>query len=47
MRIFAFLFQAVKILDSKRSQNVGILSRSLHVDFTDVEDGIGFFPPVL
>ncbi|CAH0393562.1 unnamed protein product [Bemisia tabaci] len=32
--------EAVKILDSKRSQNVGILSRSLHVDFTDVEDAI-------
>ncbi|XP_044733985.1 protein cappuccino-like isoform X2 [Chrysoperla carnea] len=32
--------QAVKILDSKRSQNVGILAQSLHVDFSEVENAI-------
>lgn len=31
--------QAMKILDSKRSQNVGILSSSLHVDFPEIENG--------
>lgn len=31
--------QAMKILDSKRSQNVGILSSSLHVDFSEIENG--------
>lgn len=32
--------QAAKILDSKRSQNVGILSSSLHVDFSEIENAI-------
>lgn len=32
--------QAAKILDSKRPQNVGILSSSLHVDFTEIENAI-------
>ncbi|XP_039284792.1 formin-2 isoform X2 [Nilaparvata lugens] len=32
--------QVVKILDSKRSQNVGILSSSLHVDFSEIENAI-------
>ncbi|XP_068085299.1 protein cappuccino isoform X2 [Anabrus simplex] len=32
--------QAVKILDSKRSQNVGILASSLHVDFSEIENAI-------
>ncbi|GLH11041.1 Protein diaphanous [Gryllus bimaculatus] len=32
--------QAVKILDSKRSQNVGILSSSLHVEFQEIENAI-------
>jgi len=32
--------QAMKILDSKRSQNVGILSSSLHVDFSEIENAI-------
>lgn len=31
--------QAMKILDSKRSQNVGILASSLHVDFSEIENG--------
>jgi len=31
--------QAMKVLDSKRSQNVGILSSSLHVDFSEIENG--------
>lgn len=29
-----------KVLDSKRSQNVGIFSRSLHVDFAEIEHAI-------
>lgn len=33
------MFQVAKILDSKRSQNVGILAQSLHVDFTEIENG--------
>jgi len=32
--------QATKVLDSKRSQNVGILSSSLHVDFSEIENAI-------
>jgi formin 2 len=32
--------QAMKILDSKRSQNVGILASSLHVDFSEIENGM-------
>ncbi|XP_021933478.1 formin-2 isoform X2 [Zootermopsis nevadensis] len=32
--------QAMKILDSKRSQNVGILASSLHVDFSEIENAI-------
>nr|CAD7443631.1 unnamed protein product [Timema bartmani] len=31
--------QAVKILDGKRSQSVGILASSLHVEFTEIENG--------
>lgn len=31
---------AVKILDSKRSQNVGILAHSLHVDFAEIENAV-------
>lgn len=31
---------AVKLLDSKRSQNVGILAQSLHVDFQEIENAI-------
>lgn len=30
----------IKILDSKRSQNVGIFARSLHVDIEDIEQAI-------
>lgn len=32
--------QLVKILDSKRSQNVGILAQSLHVEFSEIENAI-------
>lgn len=32
--------EAVKLLDSKRSQNVGILAQSLHVDFQEIENAI-------
>jgi formin 2 len=32
--------QSIKILDSKRSQSVGIFSRSLHVDFDEIEHAI-------
>nr|CAD7594706.1 unnamed protein product [Timema genevievae] len=32
--------QAVKILDGKRSQSVGILASSLHVEFTEIENAI-------
>ncbi|XP_075225128.1 formin protein cappuccino isoform X3 [Lycorma delicatula] len=32
--------QVAKILDGKRSQNVGILSSSLHVDFPEIENAI-------
>jgi formin 2 len=32
--------QSLKILDSKRSQSVGIFSRSLHVDFEEIEHAI-------
>lgn len=31
---------AVKLLDSKRSQNVGILAQSLHIDFQEIENAI-------
>lgn len=31
---------AVKLLDSKRSQNVGILAQSLHVEFAEIENAI-------
>ncbi|XP_059046355.1 uncharacterized protein LOC131841957 [Achroia grisella] len=30
----------IKILDSKRSQNVGILAQSLHVEFSEIENAI-------
>lgn len=30
----------VKILDSKRSQNVGILAQSLHVEFSEIENAV-------
>ncbi|XP_013179598.1 PREDICTED: formin-2 isoform X2 [Papilio xuthus] len=30
----------VKLLDSKRSQNVGILAQSLHVEFSEIENAI-------
>ncbi|XP_021203910.2 protein cappuccino isoform X2 [Bombyx mori] len=32
--------QPVKILDSKRSQNVGILAQSLHVEFSEIENAV-------
>lgn len=32
--------EAIKLLDSKRSQNVGILAQSLHVDFQEIENAI-------
>ncbi|XP_023935351.1 uncharacterized protein LOC112043917 [Bicyclus anynana] len=32
--------QPVKILDSKRFQNVGILAQSLHVEFSEIENAI-------
>lgn len=32
--------QKAKVLDSKRSQNVGIFARSLHVDFSEIEHAI-------
>lgn len=32
--------KAIKILDSKRSQNVGIFVRSIHVDFAEIEHAI-------
>lgn len=32
--------QPAKILDSKRSQNVGILAQSLHVEFSEIENAI-------
>lgn len=32
--------EAVKLLDSKRSQNVGILAQSLHVDFQEIENAV-------
>ncbi|XP_034827130.1 formin-2-like isoform X2 [Maniola hyperantus] len=32
--------QPIKILDSKRSQNVGILAQSLHVEFSEIENAI-------
>ncbi|XP_028898789.2 protein cappuccino isoform X5 [Zeugodacus cucurbitae] len=32
--------KAMKVLDSKRSQNVGIVSRSLHVDICEIEHAI-------
>ncbi|CAH1408134.1 unnamed protein product [Nezara viridula] len=35
--------EVIKILDSKRSQNVGILSSSLHLDFTEIEHAIYHF----
>ncbi|EEB20117.1 formin 1,2/cappuccino, putative [Pediculus humanus corporis] len=35
--------EPAKILDSKRSQNVGILSSSLHIDFSEIENAIYHF----
>lgn len=35
--------EAVKLLDSKRSQNVGILAQSLHIDFQEIENAIYSF----
>ncbi|CAG4971927.1 unnamed protein product [Parnassius apollo] len=32
--------QPVKLLDSKRSQNVGILAQSLHLEFSEIENAI-------
>lgn len=32
--------QPAKILDSKRSKTVGILEKSLHVDFSEVENAV-------
>ncbi|XP_050346682.1 protein cappuccino isoform X2 [Nymphalis io] len=32
--------QPIKILDSKRSQNVGILAQSLHIEFSEIENAI-------
>ncbi|XP_054261074.1 formin-2-like isoform X2 [Macrosteles quadrilineatus] len=32
--------QVKKILDSKRSQNVGILAQSLHLDFSEIENAV-------
>lgn len=32
--------KAIKVLDSKRSQNVGIFVRSIHVDFLEIEHAI-------
>lgn len=32
--------KAIKVLDSKRSQNVGIFVRSIHVDFAEIEHAI-------
>lgn len=32
--------KAIKVLDSKRSQNVGIFVRSIHVDFVEIEHAI-------
>lgn len=32
--------KAIKVLDSKRSQNVGIFVRSVHVDFAEIEHAI-------
>lgn len=32
--------QTVKVLDSKRSQSVGIFARSLHLDFSEIENAI-------
>lgn len=32
--------KAIKVLDSKRSQNVGIFVRSMHVDFAEIEHAI-------
>lgn len=32
--------ESAKLLDSKRSQNVGILAQSLHVEFSEIENAI-------
>ncbi|XP_065207335.1 formin-2-like [Planococcus citri] len=32
--------QVIKLLDSKRSQNVGILASSLHLDFSEIENAV-------
>lgn len=34
-----FLLQVAKLLDQKRSQNVGILISSLRIEIADVENG--------
>ncbi|KAK5644377.1 hypothetical protein RI129_005677 [Pyrocoelia pectoralis] len=35
--------EPIKILDSKRSQNVGILAQSLHVEFSEIENAVYTF----
>ncbi|KAB0794648.1 hypothetical protein PPYR_11487 [Photinus pyralis] len=35
--------EPIKILDSKRSQNVGILAQSLHVEFAEIENAVYTF----
>jgi hypothetical protein len=37
--IFLFLEQVVKLLSNKRSQAVGILMSSLHLDMKDIQHG--------
>lgn len=36
--------QIIKVLDSKRSQAVGILMSSLHLEMKDIQQGERFFP---
>lgn len=37
--VFLFLEQVVKLLSNKRSQAVGILMSSLHLDMKDIQHG--------
>lgn len=44
---FMFKFQIIKLLDGKRSQTVGILISSLHLEMKDIQQGKSSpsFPP--
>lgn len=42
--IWLLFFQIIKLLDGKRSQAVGILISSLHLEMKDIQQGENYFP---